>query len=111
MTEPFDTDRLAAALLTLRLGTPVGEGLSPEDERLFHELQAEVPIEDEERLLLSMMDLAFFGLIRLGEVSDLAVSLARESGAVEQSPELEALPTTPQAWLQQLLLDLEDPGD
>jgi hypothetical protein len=108
-TERFDTDPTAAALLTLRLATPPGALLPPHDERLFHELLGEVPLEAEEDLLLSMMNLAWYALIRLTETSEVAIDLARRLPEVlEAMPELEALPTTPQAWLQQLLLDLEE---
>jgi hypothetical protein len=109
--EPVDTEAIAAAILTLRLNTAAGEWLSPEDEDLVRDMLAEVPLEDEELVLLSMMNLAWYSLTRLAEVGGLAVELARDSGALERMPELAGLPTTPQAWLQQLLLDLAEHGD
>ena len=54
---------LAVAILALRVRTPPGEWLSPEDFSLFSTLVGEAT--DAESLLLSMMNLAWYALMYL----------------------------------------------
>jgi hypothetical protein len=99
VTEESDRDdgsrlqRLAIAMLTLRVNTPAGDWLSDDDLAVFSDLYRDALAEadgDSEGLVLTMMNLAWYGLIWLEQLS---VGTDEERNAAE--------------WLQVLATDLE----
>lgn len=84
-------DRIAVAMLTLRINTPPGEWLATADEQVYGDMYREAASFDggEEYLVLSMMNLAWLAL----------TNLAVQTGQSEQW------------WLQQFARDQVDEGD
>jgi hypothetical protein len=91
LREPYDYDAAVAAMLTLRINTPVGEWLSDEDLKLFGEYQQKaIDAHGEEwgneYMLLAMMNIAWLAIQHLANLTGESQSAWLQRLAVEMRP-------------------------